>query len=166
MSVSYRRPFGLIAVLSVVMAGCATTPPPVCMPMEEPAVQTAASTPASTSATVQAPQATGSGVVYVLRPSDGQALIPMQVSLDSTQASAIKGTTSGGQYLTFPVSAGQHRLYSMAENQAELIINVKDGETLYVQMDTGYGFSAATTSLRLIDASEGQKLLKTLQLAR
>ncbi|MCY0963794.1 hypothetical protein [Parathalassolituus penaei] len=176
MSVFTLRQLGLVSAVSLVMAGCATTPPPVCMPMEEapvaaaaPATATSASATATSVAVNSVDQkavATGTGMIYILRPLNDQSLASMTVTLDDTQAGSIKGTTSGGQYLVFPVSAGKHTLYSLAENRAELAVEVKDGETLYILQNASYGFGSAISELKQLDQAAGLKMLPTLRPGR
>lgn len=182
MSVFTLRQLGLVSAVSLVMAGCATTPPPVCMPMEEapvaatattatttaaaPATTTTASATAAANSADQKAVATGSGMIYILRPMNDQSLASMTVTLDDTQAASIKGSTNGGQYLVFPVSAGKHTLYSLAENRAELAVEVKDGETLYILQNASYGFGAAISELKQLDQAAGLKMLPTLRPGR
>lgn len=179
MSVFTLRQLGLVSAVSLVMAGCATTPPPVCMPMEEapvaataPATATTASATATSAPTTAANSAdqkavaTGTGMIYILRPLNDQSLASMTVTLDDTQAASIKGSTNGGQYLVFPVSAGKHTLYSLAENRAELAVEVKDGETLYILQNASYGFGSAISELKQLDQAAGLKMLPTLRPGR
>lgn len=98
----------------------------------------------------------GEGMIYVVRPSPLGYAVRFNVFLDDENSTSEMGWNRGSQYIYFFVKPGDHNLYSVAENTAELKVNVKEGETVFVRQDSYIGFIMARNSLQEIDEVEGQ----------
>lgn len=103
-------------------------------------------------------------IVYVVRPSSLGALVRFNIHVDSKDDAAEVGYTRGGQYLYFALSAGEHIIYSNAENWAELSLTTKPGEVIYLQQEPTFGFIMARNNLFRIDETQGKYYVKTLSL--
>src|SRR3990170_4812761 len=105
----------IIAVVVVAVAGCATAPTPEAMRAE--------------TANYQLPKAPegDNALVYVVRPSSVGGLVRFNVFVGDRQDSSEMGYTRGSQYIYFNVPPGEHKIYSKAENWAEVVISVKAG---------------------------------------
>ena len=71
------------------------------------------------------------------------------------------GYTRGSQYVYFFVSPGKHTIYSKAENWAEVTVDVKAGETVFLKQNPAMGIIMARNSLELI-----QEVLQKLALLK
>jgi len=142
----------LVACSVIAIAGCATGVPST-QDME------------SETAGFQLPKRPDSGkaMVYVVRPSSAGKLIRFNVFLDDQEAGSEMGYTRPGQYIHFSVSPGQHKIYSKAENWAELDISVRAGEVAFVEQQPSIGFVIARNSLLQLDALTGKYHVKTLE---
>lgn len=74
------------------------------------------------------------------------------------------GYTRSSEYIYFNVTPGRHKLYSLAENWAEVDIDVKPNEVLFIQQIPEIGFLFARNSLTRIEDFQGKYHLKTLSL--
>ncbi len=74
------------------------------------------------------------------------------------------GYTRGNEYIYFYVTPGSHTLNSKAENWAELKVNVRAGEIVYVKQDVEVGFVMARNSLSLLGDTEGRYFVKEASL--
>lgn len=111
----------LLAVLTI-LPGCASLPSPEAMKAE--------------TAMFQLPKLPESGkaMVYVVRPSGVGGLVRFNVFVDDQEATSEMGFTRGSQYIYFSVAPGQHRIYSKAENWADINVDAKAG---YLVHSTG-----------------------------
>jgi len=142
----------LLCMLAALVAGCAT---PSLTPEEMQADVAGFRLP-------QEP-GPGSGMIYVVRPSPLGGLIRFNVFLNDQNDASEMGHTRASQYIFFSVPAGRHRIYSKAENWAELELTVRDGQVLYVQQETALGIVMARNNLSQLDDTQGKFFVKTLQ---
>jgi Protein of unknown function (DUF2846) len=140
----------LIAMAAAVLPGCATLPSPAEMKAQ--------------TANYQLPKLPESGkaMVYVVRPSNVGALVRFNVFLDDQLAPSEMGYTRGSQYIYFSVAPGKHKIYSKAENWADVDFDANDGDIIFVQQDASMGFVMARNSLLKIDEIPGKYNVKTL----
>jgi hypothetical protein len=140
------RRSGIIAVVLLLLSvlGCARLPSPA-----EMAEQTKDfKLPAATEA--------GQAMVYVVRPSMVGTLIRFNVFADDQEAASEMGYTRGSQYIYFTVAPGKHMIYSKAENWAEIAIDAKADDIIFIKQDPQIGFIMARNSLSPLDAVEGK----------
>jgi hypothetical protein len=154
MALLQRRAFKLVAVLFVAAAlaalhGCATAPSVDVMKAE--------------TASFQLPRAAdpGKGLVYVVRPSMAGTLVRFNVFLDDQNDSSEMGYTRGNEYIHFSVAPGEHRIYSKAENWAEIAITVKAGEIVFLQQHAAMGLIMARNTLSRIEDYQGKYYIKS-----
>jgi hypothetical protein len=104
----------------------------------------------------------GKALVYVVRPSGIGGLIRFNVFVDSKEDNAEVGYTRGGQFIYFSVQPGARKILSKAENWAEMSINVKAGEILYLQQEPAFGVVIARNNIFPIEQTQGIYYIKTL----
>jgi hypothetical protein len=140
----------IIAVVVLAVAGCATAPTPEIMRAE--------------TANYQLPQSpdANSALVYVVRPSPIGGLIRFNVFLGDQQEHSEMGFTRGSQYIYFAVPPGEHKIYSKAENWAEVAISVKAGQVIFLQQDATMGLIMARNNLSMVEDYQGKYYVKTL----
>lgn len=102
--------------------------------------------------------------VFVVRPSSIGALIKFNIHLDSKDEAAEMGYTKGNQHIYFYLSPGKHTLYSDAENWAELTVNAKANEEIYLLQEPEMGWWMARNNVYIIDELRGKYLLMTTSL--
>jgi hypothetical protein len=114
----------------------------------------------------QLPQqpAPSKSIVYVVRPSGLGALVRFNIHVDGKEDAAEVGYTRGGQYIYFALTAGEHKIYSNAENWAELSLTAKAGEIIYLQQEPTFGIIMARNNIFRIDDTQGKYYVKTLEL--
>lgn len=140
----------LLAFSALVLQGCASLPSTEVMQSE--------------AATFQLPKlpAPGKALVYVVRPSAIGALVRFNIFVDSKEDSAEVGYTRGGQYIYFGITPGSHKIYSNAENWAEMTINAKPGEIIYLQQEPAFGIIMARNNIFKVEDHQGKYYVKTL----
>jgi hypothetical protein len=104
----------------------------------------------------------GKALVYVVRPSAIGALVRFNIFVDSKDDSAEVGYTRGGQYIYFGVTPGSHKIYSNAENWAEMTINARPGEIIYLQQEPAFGIIMARNNIFKVEDHQGKYYVKTL----
>ncbi len=142
-----------ISKASVVLAlamlyGCASTPSPDKMQAELAGYSLPKSAVAD------------KGLVYVVRPSSVGTLVRFNVFLDDQEAHSEMGYTRGNQYIYFYVTPGSHTINSKAENWADLKVDVRAGEVVYVKQEVDMGFVMARNTLSKLSDTEGRYLVK------
>ncbi len=148
-----RLIIGCLAVaLFALMAGCATLPS-----QEQMAADIAG---------YELPQqpAAESALVYVVRPSGLGPIVRFNVFLDDKEDSSEMGYTRGSQYIYFQVSPGNHTIFSKAENWAEINIDAKPRDVIFIKQITSMGFIMARNSLEQIQDTEGKYHVKRTSL--
>ena len=134
----------------VLATGCASLPSPEAMKAE--------------TATFQLPKLpdTGKAIVYVVRPSGLGGLIRFNVFVDDQEAPSEMGYTRASQYIYFQVTPGEHKIYSKAENWAELQLSAKAGDIFFIQQEPTMGILMARNSLSKLEEVPGKYHVKTL----
>lgn len=140
----------VLACVSVLVAGCATPPPAETMKAEIAGYQLPKGPPA------------GRALVYVVRPSAVGGLVRFNVFVDDQADSAEVGYTRGNQYLYFSLPPGEHKIYSKAENWADLVLTVNAGDIVFVQQEVAVGMLMARNSLSRLEDYQGRYYVKTL----
>ncbi len=102
--------------------------------------------------------------MYVVRPSAIGALVRFNIFVDSKDDSSEVGYTRGGQYIYFGVTPGSHKIYSNAENWAEMTITAKPGEVIYLQQEPAFGIIMARNNIFKVEDHQGKYYVKTLSL--
>ncbi|WP_313060498.1 DUF2846 domain-containing protein [Pseudomonas rhodesiae] len=104
------------------------------------------------------------GLVYVVRPSNVGMLVRFNVFLDDKEADSEMGYNRGNQYIYFFVTPGKHVISSKAENWADMTVDVKAGEVVYLKQEVEMGFAVARNSLKVLNDLEGRYLVKDASL--
>ncbi len=102
----------------------------------------------------------GYTLIYVMRPSDEATLIKFNVFLDKQDADAEMGYTQAAQYIYFYVKPGQRRIWSKAENWADLVVSARPGEIVFLRQNPEVGYVISRNSLRKVDQKQGVQDLK------
>jgi hypothetical protein len=99
-------------------------------------------------------------LIYVVRPSSAGALIAFNVFLDNTESTSEMGYNRGSGYIYFYAKPGMHKIFSKAENTAELELNTVAGGVYFIRQDVEMGLIMARNSLVVIDELEGKYHMK------
>jgi hypothetical protein len=106
----------------------------------------------------------GRAMVYVVRPSPLGGLVRFNVFLDDQEAQSEMGYTRSSQYVYFSVPPGSHKVYSKAENWAEISFSANAGDIIFIQQETAMGIVMARNNLFKLDELQGKYHVKTLTL--
>ncbi len=141
----------LAACAVAIVAGCASLPSPEVMKAE--------------AATYQLPKLPdpGKAIVYVVRPSSIGGLIRFNVFVDDQEAASEMGYTRSSEYIYFSLSPGEHKIYSKAENWAEMSVSATDGDIIFIQQEPSMGIIMARNSLFKLEDYQGKYHVKTLK---
>lgn len=147
-----RRTLGslLAAATLALMTGCASLPAPEAMKAEVAGFQ------------LPAPPADGKAVVYLVRPSTLGGLIRFNAFLGDQADASEMGWTRGGQYIHFNLPPGTHKIWSKAENWAEIDVTAKAGDVLFVEQEPAMGIIMSRNSLKALDDLTGRYHVKKL----
>lgn len=147
-----RRRFHLtlIAAALVAVSGCASLPSPEAMRAEIANYQLPKAAPAD------------KAIVYVVRPSAMGGLIRFNVFLGDQEAASEMGYTRNSQYIHFNVPPGEHKIYSKAENWAEIAVSAKPGEVIFIEQELSMGIVMARNNLKRLDDTTGKYHVKSL----
>ncbi|MCG8294014.1 DUF2846 domain-containing protein [Pseudomonas entomophila] len=104
------------------------------------------------------------GLVYVVRPSTTGMMVRFNVFLDDKEADSEMGYNRGNQYIYFYVTPGKHVISSKAENWADMTVNVKAGEVIYLKQEVEMGLVMARNNLKVLSDLEGRYLVKDASL--
>ena len=139
----------LVATL-VAMTGCASLPSTEVMKAE--------------TATYQLPKTpeAGKAIVYVVRPAGVGGLIRFNVFVDDQEAQSEVGYTRASQYIYFNLLPGEHKIYSKAENWAEIQVNAAAGDIIYIQQEPSMGIIMARNSIFKLEDYQGKYHVKKL----
>jgi len=105
-----------------------------------------------------------SALIYVVRPSGIGPIVRFNVFLDDKEDASEMGYTRGSQYVYFFVTPGVHTIYSKAENWAEISIDVKPQDVIFLRQTPSMGFFMARNSLDLVQDTEGKYHVKNSSL--
>ncbi|HEY2926375.1 DUF2846 domain-containing protein [Piscinibacter sp.] len=150
----FIRALGLACAVSVSLffVGCASVPSPEVMKAE------------TASYKLPALPSDGKAMVYVVRPSPLGSLIRFNVFVNEEKPEAEMGYTRGSQYIYFEVAPGSYKLLSKAENLAEVAIEAKAGDIIFVDQEPAMGIIMARNSLFTVPDYQGKYHVKTLSL--
>lgn len=139
----------LVAAL-VAMTGCASLPSPEVMKAE--------------TATYQLPKTpeAGKAIVYVVRPSGMGGLVRFNVFVDDQEAQSEVGYTRSSQYIYFNLTPGEHKIYSKAENWAEVQVRAAAGDIIYIQQEPSMGIIMARNNIFKLEDYQGKYQVKML----
>lgn len=104
----------------------------------------------------------GEGVIYVVRPSGVGALVRFNVYLDVHTNDNEMGWNRGSQFIYIFAKSGEHKLFSLAENNEEMTVNVKEGQPTFIRQDAYMGLIMARNGLTVVDEVEGKYWVKNL----
>ncbi len=97
-----------------------------------------------------------SALIYVVRPSGLGGLVRFNVFLDDKEDNSEMGYTRQSQYIYFYVNPGKHTLFSKAENWAEVTVDAKANEIIFIKQNVSMGIIMARNSLEQIQDTEGK----------
>lgn len=103
-------------------------------------------------------------IVYIVRPSGLGGLVRFNIYVDDHEAKSEMGFNRGSQYIYFTVTPGEHKIYSLAENWAEINITAKENEVIFLQQDPSFGILFAQNNLLKIEELVGMYHVKRLEL--
>lgn len=107
----------------------------------------------------------GSAIVYIYRSFGGGGAWKFTAFLDGKDADSEMGSTYVGQYVYFYVSPGKHVIYSGSpENWAEINIDVKEGDVVFLRQNTAAISLLSRVSLELLTEIEGKYKIKDCEL--
>jgi hypothetical protein len=134
----------------VLVTGCASLPSPEAMKAE--------------TADFKLPKMPESGkaMVYVVRPSSLGGIVRFNVFVDDQEAASEMGYTRASQYIYFQVTPGDHKIYSKAENWAEIQLSAKAGDIFFIEQEPTMGIIMARNSLTKIEEVPGKYHVKKL----
>jgi len=141
----------MMAVVAAVITGCASLPSPEAMKAETANYQLP-----------KLPEA-DKAIVYVVRPSGLGGLIRFNVFVDDQEAQSEMGYTRSSQYIYFNIVPGQHKIYSKAENWAEVNVTANAGDIIFIQQEPAMGLIMARNSLFKLEDYQGKYHVKTLK---
>lgn len=141
-----------IAVAVTVISGCASFPSPEVMKAE--------------TINYQLPKFPdpNKAIVYVVRPSGLGGLIRFNVFVGDQEPQSEMGYTRSSQHIYFNVSPGEHKIYSKAENWAEINVSAKAGDIIFIQQEPTMGIVMARNNLFKLEDYQGKYHVKTLTL--
>ena len=150
MNIKKSITIALLAAAAIAVTGCASLPSPEAM-------QTA-------TANFQLPKQPdqGQAIVYVVRPSSMGSMVRFNVFVDDQEPASEVGFTRGNQYIHFGLPPGAHKIYSKAENWAEMPVSVKAGDVVFIEQEPSMGVIMARNSLTKLDDLPGKYHVKNL----
>jgi len=109
----------------------------------------------------------GKALVYVVNPSTFAKYSSKHgnmypVYLDNHDSPSEVGATFGQQYTYFSVTPGEHKIFTKADNWAELDISAKAGDVIFLKQEPYMGFTTLNIRLDRISDDEGKYYIKTL----
>ena len=141
----------MVISLTLVITGCASLPAPEEMKQDIMGFE------------LPALPAKGKAIVYVVRPSTIGRLIRFNVFVDDREPQSEMGFTRGSEYIYFNLEPGEHTILSKAENWAELNLNVRAGEIIYIQQNPTFGIFLSRNELFSLQEFEGMYYVKNLK---
>lgn len=142
----------LASATLVLLTGCASLPTPEAMKAEVASFQ------------LPVKPADGKALVYVVRPSGTGTLVRFNVFLNDQADASEMGWTRGSQYIHFNLPPGQHKIWSKAENWADIAVSAKAGEVLFIEQEPSMGILMARNALKPLDDLTGRYHVKKLTL--
>jgi len=104
------------------------------------------------------------GVVYVIRPSKGGTPgVYFDVYVDGKNKDDMIGQVGKRRYLYTTLPPGEHTIYSKAENWAEMKIQLKPKEIVFIEQVPKMGVLYVRNELRIFDEVTGKFFVMTLK---
>ena len=103
---------------------------------------------------------TKDSIIYIVRPSQVGGLIRFNVFLNNKEVKSEMGYTRGKNFIYFSVIPGHHKIFSKAENTAEIEIDAEAGKEVFIKQNATMGFIMARNNLELITEAEGKYHVK------
>jgi hypothetical protein len=138
--------------IAMLITGCASVPTPEQMRADVSGYQLP-----------NAP-APGQALVYVVRPARLGGVIRFNVFVDDQEEASEVGFTRARQYIHFALAPGRHKIFSKADNWAEIELTVQAGEVVFIEQQPGIGFLLARNNLERVDEVVGRYHVKHLEL--
>ncbi|MBC8056100.1 MAG: DUF2846 domain-containing protein [Rhizobiales bacterium] len=104
----------------------------------------------------------GKAIVYVVRPSGLGGLVRFNVFVDDQETPSEVGYTRASQYIYFNLAPGEHKIYSKAENWAEVQVKAVAGDIIYIQQEPSMGVIMARNNIFKLDDYQGKYQVKML----
>lgn len=104
----------------------------------------------------------GKAIVYVVRPSGLGGMVRFNVFVDDQETPSEVGYTRASQYIYFNLAPGVHRIYSKAENWAEVEVKAVAGDIIYIQQEPSMGVIMARNNIVKLDDYQGKYQVKML----
>jgi hypothetical protein len=105
-------------------------------------------------------------MIFIARPSVFGSYGKFNVFLDNKKKESEIGYTKNNQYIFFTVSKGVHKIYSNAENWAEIEINAKSGDMIFIKQNALNGMFMSRNSLEIISDIEGKFYVKNFRIGK
>lgn len=96
----------------------------------------------------------GKAIIYVIRPYGAGGLVRFNVFVDNKEPESEVGYTRGNEYIYFSIGPGRHKIYSLAEGWAEINLDVKAGDIIYIKQIVQMGLVMANNSLSLFEGPD------------
>lgn len=156
------KPLLLVVLLSLTLVAQQSpdAPAPAAAPAAaaQPAAPAAPATPSSPAAQPTAPDSQSTLIIFRESHFAGSALKP-SIYVDGQEAVRLKN----GTYFTMPIKPGKHELASSAKHEAGLELDVKPGDTNYVQMIVVPGTWRGAGRLVPVPAEDGKTAVAKLK---
>lgn len=99
-------------------------------------------------------------MIYVIRPSILAGLVGYDIYLDDTKGSSKIGSNKGKKFIYFSVTPGKHKIFSKADNTAEIEIVAEAGKEIFIKQNASVGVLMGITNLEIINEIEAKYYLK------
>lgn len=133
-------------------------PAPAASSDAQPAAAAAVASPSSSAAQPAAPDAQATLIVFREKHFQGSALKP-SIYVDGQEVARLKN----GSYYSLPIKTGKHELASSAKHESALELDIKPGETNYVQMIVVAGTWRGAGRLVPVPAEDGKATIAKLK---
>jgi hypothetical protein len=107
----------------------------------------------------------GKALVYVVRPGGWGAAVRFNVFVDDKEKTSEMGYNFSSQYIYFNLMPGRHKILSNAENWAEIEVEARAGDIIFIQQEVRFGVVISRNNLiKIEEQSQGKYRVKTLEL--
>ena len=104
----------------------------------------------------------GKAIIYIVRPSPWGVQHAYHLFLNSKEPDAEMGSTMPKQYVYFDIIPGEHKIFSKAENWAEIDVAAKEGDVIFIQQEPALGVIKTKNKLLILQDDEGKYYVKSL----
>jgi len=102
------------------------------------------------------------GNVFIYRDESMGAAIKMGIYLNEAPVAQ----TAAKTYINLQLAPGQYKIRSHAENNSEVVLDVKAGEVYFLWQEVKMGFGSARCKLQVVDAETGMRAVKSCNLVQ